>query len=221
MSLRALRGGLVWASMAALTAVTAGWAAAGVDLDARLDLVLVDVATVALALCAGWAWVVTTVVLAQVLRAGARPGPARPLRGVPAWAARAVLVACGLAVLTAAPGQASDGAHAPAPAPAAPPSLDGLPLPDRPSGPARPPAPPAGRADRSDPAPAAGRVVVRPGDSLWSIARSRIAPAAADDAAVARATAALYAANRDAVGPDPDLIHPGLHLRAPERRPDH
>ncbi|QDH10803.1 LysM peptidoglycan-binding domain-containing protein [Nocardioides dongxiaopingii] len=201
-----LRGALVWAGTAALTAVSARSAAGGVTLDARLDVVLVDLATVALALCAGWAWLVTSAVLAQALRAGAHPGPRRPVRGVPTWAARAVLVACGLAVLTTAPGQGADGSHGPAPA--APPSLDGLPLPDRATGPARPPA------------SATRPVVVGPGDTLWAIARSRIDPAA-DDAAVARATAELYAANRDVVGPDPDLIHPGLHLRAPERRPDH
>ncbi|MFN8156081.1 MAG: LysM domain-containing protein [Candidatus Nanopelagicales bacterium] len=57
-------------------------------------------------------------------------------------------------------------------------------------------------------------VVVRPGDTLWDIARRHL-PARATDAQVARAWPRWYAANRAVIGPDPDVIRPGQRLRAP------
>lgn len=80
-------------------------------------------------------------------------------------------------------------------------ALDGLPLPDR----------VAGTNHRSP-----GRVVVvRPGDSLWRIAR-RLLPGQAPDAEVATVVAALYAANHRTIGPDPDHLVPGQHLLVSE-----
>jgi LysM repeat protein len=58
-------------------------------------------------------------------------------------------------------------------------------------------------ATTAQPAP---RYVVRPGDSLSSIAAAR---------AVRGGWQALYAANRRVVGPDPDVIHPGTVLVLP------
>jgi resuscitation-promoting factor RpfA len=57
--------------------------------------------------------------------------------------------------------------------------------------------------------------VVRPGDTLWDIAARHLGgrPTAAD---VARAWPAWWAVNREVVGGDPDLIHPGQRLTAPE-----
>jgi hypothetical protein len=55
---------------------------------------------------------------------------------------------------------------------------------------------------------------VRRGDSLWRIAREDL-PSSAADASVCRAVAALYAANRAVIGPDPDLILPGTELTLP------
>lgn len=61
---------------------------------------------------------------------------------------------------------------------------------------------------------AAVSVVVRPGDSLWSIAARHLPPgSSADD--VARAWPRWYQANRAAIGDDPDLIVPGQTLTAP------
>jgi nucleoid-associated protein YgaU len=57
-------------------------------------------------------------------------------------------------------------------------------------------------------------VVVKPGDSLWAIAADHL-PSPATDAQIARAWPRWWAANRDAVGAAPDLIHPGLRLRPP------
>jgi hypothetical protein len=60
---------------------------------------------------------------------------------------------------------------------------------------------------------------VRPGESLWVIAE-RWLPGRPHVAAVDRAWRAVYRRNRSAIGPDPDLIHPGLLLRRPPN-PDH
>ncbi len=56
--------------------------------------------------------------------------------------------------------------------------------------------------------------VVEPGESLWSITAEALG-ATAGAAEVADAWPRLYAANRDTVGSDPDLIHPGLRLALP------
>jgi nucleoid-associated protein YgaU len=57
-------------------------------------------------------------------------------------------------------------------------------------------------------------VRVRSGDCLWTIATG-LAPPGADDDAIAGLADRLYAANRQVVGDDPDLIYPGTVLRAP------
>jgi LysM repeat protein len=62
-----------------------------------------------------------------------------------------------------------------------------------------------------------GTVVVRRGDSLWAIAARHLG-AGASDAEVARAWPRWYAANRDLIGDDPDLIHPGMVLQVPGSR---
>jgi len=70
--------------------------------------------------------------------------------------------------------------------------LDGLQLPDRATGTPRPQA------------PAAHQVTVRPGDSLWAIARRQDTD-----------WPSLYRANRAVIGADPDLIQPGMRLVVP------
>ncbi|MBK5307455.1 MAG: LysM peptidoglycan-binding domain-containing protein [Frankiaceae bacterium] len=97
--------------------------------------------------------------------------------------------------------------------------------------PAIPPAPPAATAsldwpadtsptlDWNPPAPTtdpvrARPVVVQPGDSLWAVAADHLPPGASA-ARIATAWPAWWAANREAVGADPDLIHPGLELHPP------
>jgi len=62
------------------------------------------------------------------------------------------------------------------------------------------------------------RYVVEPGDCLWTIARRQLGPAATN-AAVDAGWRAVYAANREAVGDDPNLIHPGLVLTLPPTTP--
>lgn len=86
--------------------------------------------------------------------------------------------------------------------------VDGLRLPDRPqsTGVARPVV-------------AETAVVVRKGDTLWEIVRDRLGHDAGV-AATARAVDRWHRTNRDVIGADPDLIHPGQRLEPPsEDRP--
>lgn len=62
-------------------------------------------------------------------------------------------------------------------------------------------------------------VVVERGDSLWRITDELLGPGRDSDAAIAAAWPALYAANRDVIGPDPDLIEPGQRLVVPHDLP--
>jgi len=61
-------------------------------------------------------------------------------------------------------------------------------------------------------------VVVRPGDSLWTIAAARL-PAGSGLEDVARAWPLWFGANRSVIGDDPDLIVPGQHLTPPISQP--
>lgn len=172
--------------------------------------VLVTACAAASVMAAGWLWAITTDVVVGVLRAPAdgvrrpvgRPGPLRLL----------LLAACGVVALSSP--ASADGQQ-----PGASPSLAGLPLPDRATGAAAPPTDRSDRADRSgkDRGGVRGRVRVRPGDSLWSIAQRQLG---------ARATVVelvdywhrTYELNRAAIGPDPDLILPGQLLELPATR---
>jgi nucleoid-associated protein YgaU len=58
------------------------------------------------------------------------------------------------------------------------------------------------------------QLVVRRGDSLWSLAARTLGPGATPSE-IAAAWPRLYAANRDVVGPDPARIEPGQHLTVP------
>lgn len=114
---------------------------------------------------------------------------------------RGLLVA-GTCAATAVP------AHASASRPAHP--LDGLLVPDRP---ATTSISPVRIVPAAAPVTVAEVVTVRAGDSLWSIVRARLPDA--DDADIAVAVGSWYAANRDVIGDDPDLIHPGQRLTPP------
>jgi nucleoid-associated protein YgaU len=65
--------------------------------------------------------------------------------------------------------------------------------------------------DRDAPA----ELVVRRGDSLWSIAARHLGHDASD-AEIAQAWPAWFEANREVIGNDPDLLRPGQVLRAPD-----
>lgn len=175
-----------------------------------LDQVLSDIAGGVLLLCLAWAWVELTAAVAEAWR-GVRParrGAFQLSRGV----RRVVLAACGVALVSGAASPAVATAavgHRDRPARlhgAA--LLSGLPLPER----AVAPRPAPHRTPERD------VVVVRPGDSLWAIARRELPPGASD-AAVTDRWHEIYAANRDVIGPDPDLVRPGQRLLLPRKDP--
>jgi nucleoid-associated protein YgaU len=82
--------------------------------------------------------------------------------------------------------------------------VDGLRLPDRPL------------VAASEPERIEQTVVVRRGDTLWAIARTRLG-SRADVASTAREVRRWHGANRGVIGSDPDLIHPGQRLDAPSK----
>lgn len=192
---------LLWS---AVTATTAGLAALTVPLLAAAPgpvfTGLLVRACAALALAAGCGlWVLTTEVALTVV-AGRRP--AGPSRGVLGPVRALLLAACGVAALAAPAAAAGDDQHGPTGTQ----PLDGLPLPDRA---ASAPDPPGTRPpDDTD------TVRVRPGDCLWTIAEQRLGPRAGV-VEVAAYWQRVHALNRDVIGPDPDVIHPGQRLQLP------
>ncbi|MDT7570578.1 MAG: hypothetical protein QOE05_752 [Actinomycetota bacterium] len=169
-----------------------------------------------ISLLALMAWALLTWLLLVALATSAARLPGLPGRVAdrcagrvaPAGVRRLVDVALGLtvaaSVLGAAP--ASAGTHVPPAPPAAAASLD-WPTP-------RPTVAPSLDWPRTNAAPAPAHVIVEPGDSLWAIAADHL-PAGAGDAQIAQAWPTWWSANRAAVGPNPDLIHPGLSLTPP------
>ena len=167
-----------------------------------LDVVVAGLCAAALLGCALWLLAATTLLLAAY---GARmAGPGRPAaamaravdraatRACPRLLHRAVATCLGVAVATGVAWPALAG-------PARSPDVTGLALPDRPTGTA---------------ATVASTVVVRPGDSLWSIAAGLL-PAGAPDPEVTAAWHRLYRGNLARIGADPDLILPGTRLVVP------
>lgn len=209
---------VVWSAATAalaLVASVAGDPAAAAWHDARalpevgvpLDVALAGLASVVLLGCAGWLWLLATLVTLEAARGVSVPDRRRP--GVPAAVRRVVLAACGVALtgVVAQPSFAAQTTHHPHHRLDRG-TLDGLPLPDRAVAPPRTGGTP----------PPERRVLVSAGDSLWSIAESDL-PADATDARIAARWHALYAANRALVGPDPDLIVPGQRLLLPGKDP--
>lgn len=190
--------------------------------DLPFDRALTGLCAAALLGCT--VWLLGTAALVVLARMAAAFAPGSPLvagcarvaeRACPALARGAVVTVLGLTAGTAVTGTAvaHTGHVAPAssssgPAPAGLP-LAGLPLPDRAVG-----AGPATAVPRAAVVSRPREVVVRPGDSLWSIAADLLGPGA-DDAEVTAAWHRLHAANRARVG-DPDLIRPGQRLLVPE-----
>lgn len=113
------------------------------------------------------------------------------------------------------------------PEPAPPPERDGQ---QDAAGPEELGPDPAGTDDAPDttedpPVSASGHsVVIHPGDCLWSVtsealSRGRSAPAPPPASEVAAAWPAVYEANREVIGADPDLLLPGTTLTLPDELP--
>jgi hypothetical protein len=170
---------------------------------------------VALAALVAWALLAWLSLVGAVTLAGRLPGmTGRAATGLvrhmaPPAVRRLIALALGLTLTTGVAGSAT--AYAAAPTPPAPrpvaASLDW---------PTASPTPELDWAAAPIAAPQVNdeTVVVRPSDSLWAIAAAHL-PEDAPDMAVAQAWPAWWAANREAIGPDPALIHPGLQLTPP------
>jgi resuscitation-promoting factor RpfA len=70
------------------------------------------------------------------------------------------------------------------------------------------------RGGRSEPAKAVRQVVVKPGDSLWSIAAEILETS--DPARIARYWPLIHRSNRELIGANPNLIFPGQVLELPD-----
>ncbi len=205
-----------WVTRAGVTDAATAVARHRLDL-LPLDRALTDLAAAVLLGCAAWLWLLTSYVVLEA----ARGQQGHRSHWVPTRLRRLVLSACGVAVAGAlvAPAVAATASdnqvrarHATAPS-VVHSRVSGLPLPER-AAVARRPGPVPARPDRP-----VATVVVAAGDTLWSIADHSL-PADAPDSLVAERWHAIYAANRGRIGPDPDLIIPGLllHLPGKERR---
>lgn len=158
------------------------------DLEGPLSTAL----TWALLGSGAWLALITLLLAAEVVVTGT---DRRTGRFAPRIVRLVVLSACGagLAAGVAAPAMAEPRAVLPEVH-----LLDGLPLPDRVVDVQH-----VHQVDRHR-SPAPDRVKVHAGDSLWQLALEHDTD-----------WQTLYAANRDVVGPDPDLIHPGQRLVLP------
>lgn len=188
-------------------------------------------------LCVGWLGLVRLLASAAALPGVAGQAAARLTRACAPWAVRRLLAGTlGISTLLVAPTAALADQHTCACAPGrnhrAQPrgglarrrAAEQPAHAERRSGSAAGPQHPrpASVPARSDPsAPVAAgtaAVVVQPGDSLWTVA-ARALGTAATPTAVANAWPAWWAANREAIGPDPRLIHPGDRLVPPASSP--
>jgi nucleoid-associated protein YgaU len=210
---RIVRCGAVWAATTLGAAALLPWLAAGLPTVPPDDVVagLVAGSTAAAVGCLTWLWVLTTLVVLDVLR-GRPTGP----HGVPPALRRWVLVACGVSLAGGLlpPAYAERGTSEPS-RPAASTLLVGLPVPDR----ATTTTQWLGLLARPREHPGSAVVVVAAGDTLWDLATHTL-PVTADDAEIQRRWREIYRANRDVVGADPDLIRPGQRLSLPASRPD-
>ena len=188
-----------------------GWAVAQREGPDRvpLDTALVALAAAGVVLCAAWGWLAVTVEVLGAAhgRLGSRRGPLRLPDGV----RRVVAAACGAALVgaIASPALAHDAGRAQRRH-----GVAGLPLPERAVARGHRRGPVAGAPTPPSPPTPLRTVVVRPGDSLWTLAAADL-PAGASAARVTARWHAVYAANRAVIGPDPDLLEPGQRLHLP------
>jgi hypothetical protein len=189
--------------------------------QAGADRAVATLAAAGVWCAAGWlALGLTAAAAARLPGAAGRVGRVISCRVLPRAVAQLLAGSTGLTLLLA-PATAGAAPAPPVPTPSwpvDPVAVVSVPAPSWPSDRDRPASAPA------PPRPGHGEVPVRPGDSLWSIARRRL-DAPASDARIAQSWPRWYAANRATIGADPGLIRPGQLLRpphpvaAPERRP--
>jgi hypothetical protein len=192
----ALRCLLLWSLLTTGTAavllvaraeVATAWREATAPGGAPFAPVLAFGATITLTVSVTWLWCVMTAATVEALH-GVH---GVDLPGVRGAVRRLVLAGCGVALAASvAPAHADD--------------VRGV------AG--QPPQPLSAPVQA---APSFATHVVESGDSLWAISAARLGPTASD-AEIDHAWRALWEANHDAVGPDPDLIEPGQRLDVTE-----
>lgn len=191
---------LTWASAAPLHAVVTG---ERLSYDVALGGCAATVAWLALLWFTGCA---ALTLLARLPGTAGRCAAGLADRVTPAIFRRVLGASLGATLVLTASTQVAMATTTPGPAPAA--TAVGLladpdpPVPDRPDvrpGPHR---------------PEAHVVRVRPGDTLWRIARTHL-PGRPTDEAISREWHRWYTANRTVIGGDPDLIVPGQRLHPP------
>lgn len=160
-----------------------------------------------------WAFLTLTILVEVAARARGIRAPRLPGLAVPQAAARGLVTAAALLFVAAPALQAAT--VAPAHAALAPPTASGTASPTH--GNTNPRADQTARDISHEPhrqGPRQGRVthVVRPGESLWSIARDRLG--------AGERYPEIATLNADQLGDDPDLVEPGWLLQLPAT-PDH
>ncbi len=197
-----------------------------------ISLVGPDAAMATLAGALLWlvaAWVAVSLALAAGSLLPGRLGTAvRAIarRCTPAALRRVVVTAAGASILLAPATAFASPAASPAPGGAVSATMPAIGWPTDPS--------PSTAAHSASPAPFApsaspstgrigaprptSRLIVRPGDSLWSIAARRLG-ARPSAARIEQEWPRWYAANRSAIGADPGLILPGSRLVVPQPGP--
>lgn len=232
----AAAGSAWWLSGDLVRPAVAAWADGGLAGIAALSFEQALDATCAAVLlgCVWWLSIGTALAVVSYAATSVSPSAASTAAletlvdlGCPRLLRRLVLAGLGIAIGATGPAMADPpgvgdgpGAHG-----SAADGISGLPLPDRTIGSlpalrARPAArsAPATEAPRPVPRDPGGTVLVRPGDSLWTIA-SDLLPASASDRAVTVAWHRLHEVNRTQIGRDPDLIVPGTRLEVPQQLP--
>ena len=189
------------------------WAAVTGDRPATLDEVIGAAATIIGLGCL--AWLAIAVGCALLAPAPGRLGAVSTTVGgwiTPVVVRRVLSAMLGVGLIGVIPaaaqaaplGMAPSGVAASSLTPG--PSRTEPPLPslDRPGAPATSPPPPRAPAE----------ITVRPGDCLWTIAAEHLG-SPASNALIDREWLRWYAANRDVIGADPDVLQPGQRLVLP------
>ncbi len=181
----------VRATLTTGAAPAGGWTLEQLVVDIAAGALLVVVAVLAALVALNLAGAAMASRAARLDRLAARMSPR--------WLRHCVFACCGFALTApalASTASAHDNGTDGASGQRSVARLEGLRLPDLPA------------------APPTHIVTVRPGDTLWSIAERGLPPESTDSAIVTRVNA-LYAANRQTIGADPNLIFPGQQLTTP------
>lgn len=178
---------------------------------AGFEAALTRTASLTLIGCAVWLWVVTTVTACEAasgLRIRAIPACPQALR-------RLLMTACGVALAASvAPAHADSSQPGLPPTPTSSAQVNAAPI-----NPASINAGPINArvvaASTATASQTARTVQVQAGDSLWKVAETAL-PTDSSVSEIDRQWRAIWQANRDTVGDDPNLIAPGQRLTMPE-----